>query len=321
MKKLAILTAMFCLMLQAISVSAATPDFSGTWELDKTKSVLPETMPIESMTLNVSQTQTELKVETTTKRGQNATGAGGAMGGGMRGGAGGGMGGGGGMRGGGAQTIVYSLDGKETTADIGRDVTTGKETKTAKVTSDGKLSLTVVRNLDTQMGSMTMKTNDTWELLDGGKALKITRYSETPRGAFNSVLYFAKKGDAAPATDMKKGDAASMTDPTGAIVKNADGNSTGGSRKISGGILNGKATTLVKPEYPPAARAVKASGAVNVQVTIDEQGNIISASAVSGHPLLRAAAEDAARASKFAPTMLEGAPVTVTGIIVYNFTP
>jgi hypothetical protein len=46
---------------------------------------------------------------------------------------------------------------------------------------------------------------------------------------------------------------------------------------------------------------------------------VISASAVSGHPLLRQAAEQAARESKFSPTMLSGQPVKVTGIVVYNF--
>jgi TonB family protein len=92
-------------------------------------------------------------------------------------------------------------------------------------------------------------------------------------------------------------------------------------KTISGGVVNGKATNLVKPAYPPAARAVNASGAVNVQVTIDEQGNVISASAVSGHPLLRASAVSAARASKFSPTILSGQAVKVTGVIVYNFVP
>jgi len=92
-------------------------------------------------------------------------------------------------------------------------------------------------------------------------------------------------------------------------------------KTISGGVVNGKATNLVKPPYPAAARAVRASGAVNVQVTIDESGSVISASAVSGHPLLRAAAEQAARSSRFSPTMLSGQPVKVTGVIVYNFVP
>ena len=89
---------------------------------------------------------------------------------------------------------------------------------------------------------------------------------------------------------------------------------------VSQGVVNGKAVNLVKPPYPPAAKAVRAAGAVNVQVTIDENGNVISASAVSGHALLKAAAEQAARASKFSPTLLSGQKVKVTGVIVYNFT-
>jgi protein TonB len=88
---------------------------------------------------------------------------------------------------------------------------------------------------------------------------------------------------------------------------------------ISGGVLNGKAITLVKPPYPAIARAAHASGTVQVQVTIDENGNVISAHAVSGHPLLQAASVGAARQSKFGPTKLSGQPVKVTGVIIYNF--
>ena len=92
-------------------------------------------------------------------------------------------------------------------------------------------------------------------------------------------------------------------------------------KTVSGGVLNGKATSLPKPEYPAAARAVEASGAVSVQVLIDEEGNVISASAVSGHPLLRAAAESAARNATFSRTLISGQPVKVSGVIVYNFVP
>ncbi|CAN5627810.1 hypothetical protein BH20ACI4_BH20ACI4_31430 [soil metagenome] len=90
-------------------------------------------------------------------------------------------------------------------------------------------------------------------------------------------------------------------------------------KTISKGVVNGSAVSLPKPVYPSAAKAVRASGAVNVQVTIDEEGSVISAAAVSGHPLLRASAEQAARAAKFKPTLLSGEPVKVTGVIVYNF--
>lgn len=92
-------------------------------------------------------------------------------------------------------------------------------------------------------------------------------------------------------------------------------------KTISGGVVNGKAIKFIQPEYPAAARAVRAAGAVNVQVLIDESGNVISAKAVSGHPLLRNAAEAAARATKFNGTVLSGQPVKVTGVLVYNFTP
>ena len=88
---------------------------------------------------------------------------------------------------------------------------------------------------------------------------------------------------------------------------------------ISGGVLNGKAVHLVTPPYPAIARSAHASGAVQVQVLIDENGNVISANAVSGHPLLRAAAVAAAHASKFTPTKLSGQPVKVNGVIIYNF--
>jgi len=92
-----------------------------------------------------------------------------------------------------------------------------------------------------------------------------------------------------------------------------------GRKPISGGVLNGKAISLPAPEYPAIAKQAKASGAVAVQVTVDENGAVISAHAVSGHPLLRAASVAAARQAKFSPTLLMGEPVKVTGVIVYHF--
>ena len=88
---------------------------------------------------------------------------------------------------------------------------------------------------------------------------------------------------------------------------------------ISGGVLNGKAISLPKPAYPPIARAAHAAGTVVVQVTIDENGSVIAAHAVSGHPLLQGAAVGAARQARFSPTKLSGQPVKVTGVIQYNF--
>ena len=55
----------------------------------------------------------------------------------------------------------------------------------------------------------------------------------------------------------------------------------------------------VMPLYPPAARAVRAWGEVVVEVKIDKEGNVVKASALNGHPLLRAASERAARNTRF----------------------
>lgn len=88
---------------------------------------------------------------------------------------------------------------------------------------------------------------------------------------------------------------------------------------ISAGVLNGRAVSLPRPVYPAIARSARAAGTVVVQVIIDEEGNVISANAVSGHPLLRSAAVDAARHARFTPTRLEGQPVKVSGTVSYKF--
>ncbi len=89
---------------------------------------------------------------------------------------------------------------------------------------------------------------------------------------------------------------------------------------INGGIINGKAKSLIAPAYPASAKMRRARGVVPVRVTIDEQGKVIEAKAVCGDAELAAASVEAAEKSKFTPTMLGGQPVKVTGIIIYNFT-
>ncbi len=88
---------------------------------------------------------------------------------------------------------------------------------------------------------------------------------------------------------------------------------------ISAGVLNGKAISLPKPDYPPDARAAGAEGVVVIQVTIDEQGNVTEARAISGPKQLQDVSVNAALQAKFSPTLLSGEPVRVTGVLVYNF--
>jgi TonB family protein len=87
----------------------------------------------------------------------------------------------------------------------------------------------------------------------------------------------------------------------------------------SGGVLASSATRRVEPAYPPLAKAARVSGSVVVEVTVDETGTVITARALSGHPLLKDSAVTAARGWKFTPTKLSGQSVRVVGTITFNY--
>jgi len=59
------------------------------------------------------------------------------------------------------------------------------------------------------------------------------------------------------------------------------------------------AIKLFAPMYPPVARAAHIVGDVDLRLSIRQDGSIESAVAVSGHPLLRAAALDSAQHGRF----------------------
>jgi TonB family protein len=129
--------------------------------------------------------------------------------------------------------------------------------------------------------------------------------SEPARSLFEVPANYTVKSGPGPAVESlgATGGAAATYHPTGAIS----------------GVLNGKATRLPLPPYPPIARTANATGKVTVEVTIDEEGNVISARAVSGHPLLQGPSVAAARNAKFAPSKVSGQPVKVQGVLVYTF--
>jgi hypothetical protein len=115
----------------------------------------------------------------------------------------------------------------------------------------------------------------------------------------------------APGTETKP-------DPTAANNPNNPQQPNQGPQKrgpVAGGMLNNRAIYLPQPEVP----AGDASGVVLVAVVIDEQGSVIEAKAVSGPAHLHQAAVTAARLARFAPTLLMGEPVRVSGTLSYNF--
>ena len=313
MKKLSVLSAVFCLFLAAGAVFAQDKEdnFAGRWELDAGKSKLPERMRVESMTLNVAQSDQEIKVKTTVKRAARPEGGNRGGNGGMR--QGGGMSGGDG-------TVIYSLVGGARTGTVVKPEnaidTPSSGKPVAALENDGKLKLSSSRKINTETEELTVTTEEFWELIDGGRGLKITRETETPRGKQSSEMYFTKK----VSSESKSNAAISGSETVIPSGDSADGTSQI-PKMITKGVLNGTALTLTIPTYPAEARQTRAGGGVNVQVTVDEQGNVVSAKAISGDPLLKAASEEAARSSKFAPTTLKGVPVKVTGVIYYNFVP
>jgi TonB family protein len=90
-------------------------------------------------------------------------------------------------------------------------------------------------------------------------------------------------------------------------------------KPVEGGILNDKALELPVPKYPDAARRTRESGEVQVQILIDETGKVVSAHATFGSVLLQGEAVRAARQARFAPRLVDGVPVMVTGILIYKF--
>lgn len=186
MKKLAVLAAVFCLFSLSVFAQQSKTNFAGNWELDVQKSKLPEMSRIEAMTMKVTQTDKDLKIEATTKRAARPEGEG-AGAGNRRGGWGAGFGGDG------TQTLNYSLEGKETATEAVAGIPAASATLKASLEKDGKLNLTSTRKFNSQMGETTVTTKETWELADGGKTLKVVRQTETRRGTQTAEMYFTKK--------------------------------------------------------------------------------------------------------------------------------
>ena len=87
---------------------------------------------------------------------------------------------------------------------------------------------------------------------------------------------------------------------------------------ISTGSLSGRESKRVTPVYPPVARSARVTGTVRVFAIVDEKGKIWVTNS-EGPPLLKKAAEDAARNWTFPPTMVSGKAVRVAGYLDFDF--
>jgi TonB family protein len=91
------------------------------------------------------------------------------------------------------------------------------------------------------------------------------------------------------------------------------------SQQSSGKLMDASVIRSPKPVYPPAARAMGASGKVEVQVVISEFGRVISATAISGPMILRPAAAAAATQWVFNPATRDGIPVKTEKVLTFTF--
>ncbi len=97
--------------------------------------------------------------------------------------------------------------------------------------------------------------------------------------------------------------------------------SRGDTNSVSVGVLNYYAVYLERPIYSKTDRSMRLQGRVTVNVTLNEQGKVVSATAVEGPPQLRTASENAVRRSRFNPVHSGTKAVRATGYVVYNFHP
>ena len=90
--------------------------------------------------------------------------------------------------------------------------------------------------------------------------------------------------------------------------------------QVTGNTQQQKLIRQVTPVYPAEARQQGIAGGVWMKAVIDPDGNVQSLEVEDGAPSLVAAAVDAVKQWKYAPTVVDGAPVAVTTAIHINFT-
>ena len=78
---------------------------------------------------------------------------------------------------------------------------------------------------------------------------------------------------------------------------------------------------MTAPLYPESVKASRLRGGITVQILIGEDGSVLSAAAISGHPQFSAAGTQAACTAKFLPLKLEGKPAKMLGFLSFNFAP
>jgi protein TonB len=89
--------------------------------------------------------------------------------------------------------------------------------------------------------------------------------------------------------------------------------------KISQGVSQGLLIKRVQPRYPQNALAMRIQGAVQMEATINKEGNIINLRVANGDAVLSRAAVEAVKQWRYKPYYLNGEPVEIETQITVNF--
>jgi TonB family protein len=89
--------------------------------------------------------------------------------------------------------------------------------------------------------------------------------------------------------------------------------------KVSQGVSEGLLVKRVQPVYPEQARQMRVQGPVQLQATINKDGNISNVKVVSGNAQLARAAVEAVKQWKYKPYYLNNEPVEIQTQIIVNF--
>ena len=73
--------------------------------------------------------------------------------------------------------------------------------------------------------------------------------------------------------------------------------------------------------YPEIAKVARAKGLVKIEVIVSNEGLVVSAKAISGHPLLQNAAVTAVKKRKYQPHVVDGQAVPFTTVVDVLFPP
>ena len=131
----------------------------------------------------------------------------------------------------------------------------------------------------------------------GGAALVMSAPGESPTGMVGSIL--GRVPDEAPASQRP--------------------GPTSGPLRVGNAIRSPTKLVDVRPVMPEIAQQANVRGVVIVELTVDPAGNVAGARVLRSIPLLDAAALEAVKQWKYAPTVFNGVPVSLVITATVNF--